>query len=624
MGRKTFQPWVCALLALATVAGTPSIVCGGEKRLSVASMGSIIVLEQGRKKPLDTYARNKLVQFSGRQKIHGAGALEWMARVMFDSEAADTEELFLINNPEIPFALGFAPRPHRRYTFVELYRAQEKLNEQFQSARNVQPKWRTPFENEIIRTHDNFFEYGSLSSMFSFYNPHSEFVLKDSALAARLGLKNEVPLSYVDLLSRSDAMSDIMIEIQRRQQGERTPADMALMNVVRNMYQFSSAVGNPAPHCMIMVGDSGETWVSPWGFVAKRQTEAFADNSMRALIGIRESYSAGDQKKFDRAVSEFNAAVRKVQSMPDPTLELVYNKVGAFSRGKILLGIAALLAVIAVFSTSAYVYWPGMALVAVAWILLTFGMTMRMFILGHPPLSSLYETFVFVSWLTIIIGAVLERLRLRPIGLLTASVTGFLFLHIAGKYAGDGDTMGTLLAVLDSSFWLTTHIVTISLGYAGCVAAGVVGHVYIIQSMVKRTTAARKEALDRAVYGILSFGLLFTVVGTVFGGMWADQAWGRFWGWDPKENGALLIILWCLTVMHARSSGIIKGIGTAAGAIIATILVMCAWIGVNLLGVGLHSYGFTTAGVSSLLTVIIAETAFLSVAGIYLKVRKKS
>jgi ABC-type transport system involved in cytochrome c biogenesis permease subunit len=231
---------------------------------------------------------------------------------------------------------------------------------------------------------------------------------------------------------------------------------------------------------------------------------------------------------------------------------------------------------------------------------------------------------VFVSWLTIIIGAVLERLRLRPIGLLTASVTGFLFLHIAGKYAGDGDTMGTLLAVLDSSFWLTTHIVTISLGYAGCVAAGVVGHVYIIQSMVKRTTAARKEALDRAVYGILSFGLLFTVVGTVFGGMWADQAWGRFWGWDPKENGALLIILWCLTVMHARSSGIIKGIGTAAGAIIATILVMCAWIGVNLLGVGLHSYGFTTAGVSSLLTVIIAETAFLSVAGIYLKVRKKS
>jgi ABC-type transport system involved in cytochrome c biogenesis permease subunit len=202
-------------------------------------------------------------------------------------------------------------------------------------------------------------------------------------------------------------------------------------------------------------------------------------------------------------------------------------------------------------------------------------------------------------------------LRLKPIGLIVAAITGFLFLHIAGKYASDGDTMGTLIAVLDSSFWLTTHIITIALGYSGCVAAGVVGHLYLLQAILKKSDALKTLAIEKAVYGLLAFGLVFTVVGTIFGGMWADQAWGRFWGWDPKENGALLIILWCLTVLHARSAGMIKGKGTAIGAIVGTILVMCAWIGVNLLGVGLHSYGFSSSGVNILLAYFAFEGIFL-------------
>ena len=171
--------------------------------------------------------------------------------------------------------------------------------------------------------------------------------------------------------------------------------------------------------------------------------------------------------------------------------------------------------------------------------------------------------------------------------------------------------MGTLIAVLDSSFWLTTHIITIALGYSGCVAAGVVGHLYLLQAILKKSDALKTLAIEKAVYGLLAFGLVFTVVGTIFGGMWADQAWGRFWGWDPKENGALLIILWCLTVLHARSAGMIKGKGTAIGAIVGTILVMCAWIGVNLLGVGLHSYGFSSSGVNILLAYFAFEGIFL-------------
>jgi cytochrome c-type biogenesis protein CcsB len=611
-------PFWGALMAL-VVAGSPAY-CGpaAQKAFSVSSFGTITVLEDGRKKPLDTYARNKLTQFSGRQRFHGRSAIDWLARAVFDPQTADTEAVFLINNPEIVFALGIAPRPGRRYSFFELYEAQEKLNDQYQSARRAAAKDRSPFEREIVRVHDNFFEYGSISSMFSFFTPHEMFKIGDSAVAARLRVPKNKLLSYVDLLACSETFAQGILEIQKKRMGtdSLTASENALMHVANNMYQLVSSIGNPPPHCIVVMGDSGETWLSPWGFIARNHTAALTDKTMGALIQMREGYLDGDPKQFETGLGEFKEVMheRFPGKIPNPSLELLYNSLGPFSRSKIALGVAALLALIAVFSSVMSVYWVAMALVGISWILISAGIVLRMIILGHPPLASLYETFVFVSWLTIIIGMVLELMRLRPIGLITASITGFVFLHLAGKFAGDGDTMGTLIAVLDSSFWLTTHIITITLGYAGCVAAGVVSHVYLISKVIKKHSAQMNlQAMERAIYGILCFGTLFTVIGTILGGMWADQAWGRFWGWDPKENGALLIILWCCAVLHARSAGMMKGMGTAAGAIIGTMLVMCAWIGVNMLGIGLHSYGFTSAGVSALLTYLSLEIVFLFV-----------
>ncbi|HEX3019839.1 MAG TPA: cytochrome c biogenesis protein CcsA [Chitinispirillaceae bacterium] len=244
--------------------------------------------------------------------------------------------------------------------------------------------------------------------------------------------------------------------------------------------------------------------------------------------------------------------------------------------------------------------------------------------MSHPPVTNLYETFVFTAWAAVIIGIVLEWIKLGSVGTITAAVTGFLFLHIAGKYARDGDTMGMLIAVLNSSFWLTTHIVTISLGYAGYIGAGLVGHIYLVYKMVKADDTVQLQKLSKAVNGIFYFGLLFTVIGTMFGGMWADQAWGRFWGWDPKENGALLLILWGLIVLHSKSGGLIKDTGASFGAVIGTVLVMSAWIGVNLLGVGLHSYGFTASGALTLFAYICAEAVFLLASGIVLSLKKSN
>ena len=151
-------------------------------------------------------------------------------------------------------------------------------------------------------------------------------------------------------------------------------------------------------------------------------------------------------------------------------------------------------------------------------------------------------------------------------------------------------------AVLDSNFWLATHVVVVTSGYASTFLGGFLALIYIFQGVFTRSLdKATADALARMVYGIVCFATLFSFVGTVLGGIWADQSWGRFWGWDPKENGALIIVLWNALILHARWGGMVRRRGLMALALFGNVVTAWSWFGVNMLGIGLHSYGFTEA-----------------------------
>ena len=124
---------------------------------------------------------------------------------------------------------------------------------------------------------------------------------------------------------------------------------------------------------------------------------------------------------------------------------------------------------------------------------------------------------------------------------------------------------------------------------------------------------ATADALARMVYGIVCFATLFSFAGTVLGGIWADQSWGRFWGWDPKENGALIIVVWNAIILHARWGGMVKQRGLMNLAIFGNIVTSWSWFGTNMLGVGLHSYGFTDAAFWVLSGFIVSQLAFIGV-----------
>jgi ABC-type transport system involved in cytochrome c biogenesis permease subunit len=263
------------------------------------------------------------------------------------------------------------------------------------------------------------------------------------------------------------------------------------------------------------------------------------------------------------------------------------------------------------------------------------GIVIRCIIMQRPPVTSLYETILFITTAAVVFGLVTEWVMRKGIALAMACLAGTVGMFISLRFMnmetmtlGSTDTMKPLEAVLITTFWLATHVPTINLGYAaGMMAAilsmfyflvrllvlarvlradragapaAIVGHgIGFLSRLGKPKDAPGRELLkirdiNRIAYAFVCAGLFLSLVGTVLGGIWANYSWGRFWGWDPKENGALMIVLMNLVILHARVGGYIREVGFHACNIILGMITVFSWFGTNQLGIGLHSYGTLT------------------------------
>jgi ABC-type transport system involved in cytochrome c biogenesis permease subunit len=254
----------------------------------------------------------------------------------------------------------------------------------------------------------------------------------------------------------------------------------------------------------------------------------------------------------------------------------------------------------------------------IAIVIHTAGLSARMYITGRPPvISNLASTAFFIAWGGVLLATGIELIYRNGIGAAVASFMGFISLFIGDRLALQGDTMKVLQAVLDTNFWLATHVIIITLGYAATFVAGLFAIIYILAGIF--TPALDKTAskeIGRMIYGITCFAILFSFVGTVLGGIWADQSWGRFWGWDPKENGAVMIVLANALLLHARWGGMVQERGIACLAIFGNIITAWSWFGTNMLGVGLHSYGFMDSAMIWLLVFVTSQVLLIIAANV--------
>ena len=244
--------------------------------------------------------------------------------------------------------------------------------------------------------------------------------------------------------------------------------------------------------------------------------------------------------------------------------------------------------------------WGSIVFYVLAFFYLAWGITHRSVLMGRPPVGNLYDTIPFITAGAVLVLGISELLSRRKILLSVGAVLGVAGMFLTFRYeAGNAaDHMDPLVAVLKSNFWLATHVVTVTIGYSGglmaCFLSAIYAHVCL--AGLSRDEKGFTRFMTRSVYGIVCFTLLFSLVGTVLGGIWANDSWGRFWGWDPKENGALLIVLWSLIILHSRIAGWLGTWGIHLCSIFGGAVVGFSWWHVNMLEVGLHSYGFIKGG----------------------------
>ena len=288
-------------------------------------------------------------------------------------------------------------------------------------------------------------------------------------------------------------------------------------------------------------------------------------------------------------------------------VEVFYNNFQAFQKAWIfyLLFLLAWIFV-SLFKQRDFFKWL-FPLLALGFASHSLGMFLRSYIMSRPPVSNMYETVIWVPWVALIAGFVFY-LKGNKWPLIASVLLAFFCLLLSHLAPGvlDG-SLQPLEAVLRSSFWLITHVLTITISYSFFFLAFVLGDMVLISYLVNKSDPLSFiYKMHNPIYRSIQWGVVFLAGGTILGAIWADYSWGRFWAWDPKESWALVSLLAYLALLHGKLIGWIRPFGLALGAVLMFFSVIMAWYGVNfVLGAGLHSYGFGSGGLEYVLSFLL-------------------
>lgn len=585
----------------------------------VAAFKSVPILEGGRHKPLDTHARFLLLRLHGKQSIKvenperpgeehpdlpgvkKLGATEWLMLSWFRPDIARKLPLFVVDNSQAVGEIDVEPKGLRdRYSWEEIHPAREKLREKAEGYSEIDRNDRTGVQSQVISLARNFFDYDATS---------------DYLLGARSDWRaatwEHLPEEVRAMLPKDGAYSywDVSEQLGKfiREKGAgalpRESSDKLLTAMIDKVVRpgMTIAVVPPADKentAWLKIGDlvtnvmreekvPAEELVIGRGRDAMLEAAAKGEAAFKAAVldwtgKVRSAAEArGELKHVDREVGYYNRDYF-TNALVLFLLGFLIATVGLVAPQTRFARIAGRIAMVPLVAGLAYSVW---------------GITERCIINERPPVATLYETILFITAVSCLVSLLLERVLRNGAALALTGFLGALGLFLSNRFmALDGqDTMPTLEAVLITNFWLATHVTSINIGYAGAMLASILSMVVLGYRTFARGPGAveKRRLLTRITYGVVCFGLLFSLVGTVLGGIWANDSWGRFWGWDPKENGALMIVLMGLVILHARLGGYIKETGLHVLSVLMGMVTLFSWFGVNQLGVGLHSYGFT-------------------------------
>ncbi len=600
-GLLRFVPWIAAGLAILAMAMAvakamrPVVITDGvEGAGGVAGVGGLPIDDiarlpvsaSGRTKPLDSFARSSLLRLSGRQTFEvnpGSGerakrapAIQWLMEVWTAPTKAMDRRVIRIDHPDVLALLGLSDQKRTRFSLNEVLPKLREISKQAEAASGKSAKSRDPFERHIVDLYSKLVEFSSLANLDAPY------------LAAPLAPGEE----WRPLFQSVDSQSE----------GRSVRAWKEILST------YAEGVGTSGGDAQS--GDAGDQ--AAGAAKCREATEAYAGELAWALPS--DTKAARSEVIFNRVQPFYQASVLYVVAFLLGAVALLLRPL---SHGASSVGVPGANSAGEAGNAgwSLALVRAALGVVAVAFVAHSLGLVARIWLQGRPPVTNLYSSAVFIGWACVPVALVGEWFQRLGLLTLAASMIGFSTLVIAHNLGSSGDTMEMMQAVLDSNFWLATHVVVVTIGYSATFLAGFLAVMYVLLGIPTRLLAGEPvKALPKMTYGVICFATIASFVGTVLGGIWADQSWGRFWGWDPKENGAAMIVLWNLLILHARWGGLIKERGVAVLAIAGNIITAWSWFGTNMLGVGLHSYGFMDSAAFYLILFCLSQLAIMGLA----------
>ncbi len=525
----------------------PPLPATDSSALDFKQWGLLAIQEGGRRKPIDTFARETLIKISGRSTYTAQSGRKWQANDLILSALLEThdwknEPMVLVSLGSLIEQLGL-DKTRRRFSFAQLTTLPE---------------------------------------------------LQRLAGEAHELKRAEKPLSRLQ--------QEVMNVSER-------------LTLLTRVLDGSAFLILPAPQ------KTTDPWMVPPSFAEHYSAEQFAPIQTR-LQNFANAYVQADGFQFATAARELRAALRQLspQVYPSETQlrrEYFYNHFAGFYRAAWCYGLALLVLIAAALRRTAGLLQLSGVLIAIAGLVFHgTAITLRCLIAGRPPVTNMYESIIWVSFAVTFFGMLFFARYRASIYLLAALPVSLIALLLVHQMPiAMPSSIDPLVPVLRDNFWLTIHVLTITLSYAAFALAMGFGHILLWRYARNPAAARADQPMHFWLYRVLQLGVLLLAAGTILGGVWANYSWGRFWGWDPKETWALIALLCYILTLHGRLAGWWTQFGLVVASVVCFLAVLMAWYGVNfVLGKGLHSYGFGIGGETYVATFVVADLLFVGVA----------
>ncbi len=517
---------------------------------------TIPILENGRIKPMDTFARESLQLIYGKtvfKKESGEklSAIEVVFTWMLQPSAWESSPIFEISYSELKRALKL-DMGRKFFSFKEILSCDmlPTLMQDLVSRRDAKEKL-DPFFQAVQRLESQLFTFREIANgnMFHVYPPKEG--------------KAWLNIAQVSEPEQQEAFKKVVQEFAS--------------------YVVELAKGSGAPEVSAAM-DKLET--------AAREFKEFAKAINPAI------YPSENRMKY----------------------ELHYQEFHPFQWAWIMYLLAAICCFVAwIFRKSPWMI-PAWCLVGAGFLLHNYGFALRVYIAERAPVTNMYETVIWVGYGAVVFSIIIEMIYKWRFILLSGAIVGTFCLALAdmAPVILDG-SLHPLEPVLRNNFWLLVHVLMITISYAAFFLAFILGDIGLVYFIMDESQHQDKiRAISLAIYRAKQIGVALLAPGIILGGVWADYSWGRFWGWDPKETWALIALLGYLAVLHGKAGGFIKDFGLIAASVVTFSLVIMAWYGVNyVLGAGLHSYGFGAGGVEYVSIFVAAHICYVIFVAFY-------